>query len=136
MTSPGALARTHAAANQVDPAWSATAFATLLETGAILTGDARSFVLGRVIAGEAEVLTLATHPDHQRKGLARAALAAFCATPGIDRVFLEVAADNAAAITLYRQAGFSEVGQRRGYYRRPNQPAVDALVFARQMRPA
>ena len=38
----------------------------LPQTGVILCGDAKSFVLGRVIAGEAEVLTLATHPDHQR----------------------------------------------------------------------
>ncbi|MEY1554553.1 GNAT family N-acetyltransferase [Yoonia sp. R2331] len=127
MSLPADLAATHAAANQVDRAWTATEFQDLLAAGATLTGDARSFVLGRIIAGEGEVLTLATHPDHQRKGLARAALAAFCAT--CDTVFLEVAADNAAALALYRSAGFAQVGKRAGYYKRPNHTPVDALVL-------
>ncbi len=127
---PAALAATHAAANQVDRAWATEEFAELLQSGAVLTGDGRSFVLGRIIAGEGEVLTLATHPDHQRKGLAQAALEAFCRQ--CDAVFLEVAADNLPARALYQKAGFQQVGTRPDYYKRANQPAVDALVLQRK----
>jgi ribosomal-protein-alanine N-acetyltransferase len=43
---------------------------------------------------------------------------------------LEVAVDNAAALRLYRRAGFAEAGRRRGYYERPG-GRVDALVLTR-----
>jgi len=65
------LARTHAAAFTQTRPWSAKEFSTLLNShGVILCGDARSFVLGRVIADEAEVLTIATELQFQRQGLA------------------------------------------------------------------
>lgn len=135
MTGQGAefyaqLAQTHAAANQVDRHWSADEFAALLAGGAVLTGDARSFVLGQVIAGEGEVLTLATHPDHRRQGLARTALHQFCAA--CETVVLEVAADNSAAGALYQSLGFVEVGRRVSYYRRAT-GAVDALILRCEM---
>lgn len=135
MTTPNAeiyaqLAQTHAAANQVDRHWSAEEFAALISGGAVLIGDARSFVLGQIIAGEGEVLTLATHPRHQRQGLARAVLNQFCAT--CETMVLEVAADNTAARALYQSLGFVEVGRRAGYYRRAA-GAVDALVQRREM---
>lgn len=123
---PQALADTHRAANTVDRGWSAQEFESLLASGAVIYGDARSFVLARCVAGEGEVLTLATHPDHRRKGLARAALAAFCAD--CDAVVLDVAADNAPALALYRSLGFDQVGRRPGYYRRSD-TAVDALIL-------
>lgn len=50
---------------------------------------------------------------------------------GVDRVHLEVAEDNAAAVALYAAAGFRQVGIRPGYYRRPRGPAVTALLFTR-----
>ena len=131
---PEILAATHAAANDRDRPWTAAEFAALLEgAGAILTGDARSFVLGRVTLDEAEVLTLATAPAHRRQGLARGALDAFVAAAaarGAGRVFLDVAEDNAAALALYRAAGFREIGRRRDYFVRAG-GAVAGLVMAR-----
>ena len=46
------------------------------------------------------------------------------------KLFLEVAADNGAAMELYRRAGFLGTGLRRGYYERPGSPAVDAVTLA------
>ena len=131
---PDQFARLHAQAFPDDRGWSAAEFADLLALpGAVVTGDARSFVLGRVTADEAEILTLATDPGHRRMGLAHRALAAFterAAEAGAARVFLEVAADNVAALALYEAAGFTEIGRRRGYYARPGGAAADALVLA------
>ena len=50
-----------------------------------------------------------------------------------DTAFLEVRASNRPAIALYLSEGFSEVGQRRGYYP-DGEGREDALVFARDLR--
>ena len=134
---PTDLAETHRAAFAVDRPWSAVEFADLLsQRGAILCGTAASFVLGRVTFDEAEILTIATHPAERRKGLAHAALTAFCnaaAGAGAVTAFLEVAADNAPARALYAGHCFVQVGQRRGYYRRADGPPVDAIVLRRSL---
>jgi ribosomal-protein-alanine N-acetyltransferase len=87
----------------------------------------------RAIAGEAEVLTLAVAPTHRRRGLASALLQAGLGQArlsGAEAAFLEVAADNAAAIALYAAAGFAQVGRRAGYYRRADGEAIDGLVLS------
>ena len=129
---PADLAGTHAAANTVDRPWQASEFADLLSgPGVILTGDTRAFALGRLIVGELEVLTVATHPDHLRRGLARIAVQALMARAEPDRTFLEVAEDNVAARALYAGLGFAPIGRRRAYYHRATGPSVDALVLSR-----
>ncbi|MHA6263434.1 GNAT family N-acetyltransferase [Arenibacterium sp. CAU 1754] len=128
------MAALHGAAFDQSRPWSADEFAALLARPATFAqGDTRAFALVRVIADEAELLTIATHPDHRRRGLARAlvqALQATAAEKGASRLFLEVAADNPAAIALYQACGFGICGQRRGYYARETGPAADALVMA------
>ena len=97
------------------------------------------FILCRMLAGEAEVLTLAVDPTERGRGLGGVLLRAaldLAATAGGEAMFLEVAADNAPAIALYRRAGFEPVGQRRGYYARQDGPAVDALVYRRDLAPS
>ena len=139
----GALSRAHA--RSFDPAWSAEDLEALL-TGpggyAILAHEdglpaaVRGFLLARAIAGEAEILTLAVDPPHRRQGLARALIEAAVAAAvnaGAESMFLEVAADNDAAIALYRSAGFERVGSRGGYYVRPGRAAIDALVLRRTL---
>lgn len=132
---PQALAALHAAAFPDARPWSAREFGDLLAaSGTRLHGDARGFLLGRIVADEAEILLLATHPDHRRQGIAAANIAAFHAAArdaGARRIFLEVAADNAPARAAYAAAGFLESGRRRGYYPRASGPAADALVLAR-----
>ena len=132
-----AMAAAHAAA--FDTPWSSDqivgflaapgGYAFLVERSGAVAG----FILCRVIAGEAEVLTLAVHPAHRRQGLARAMVEAAAHAPGVQTLFLEVAADNAAAIGLYVSAGFARVGRRRGYYARVAGPAADALVLRRDL---
>jgi len=134
-----ALARTHASA--FDASWPPEAFADLLNSPGVFALAAVELepvglILMRAIAGEAEVLTLAIAPAHRRLGLARALLRvalAQAAAAGAEAAFLEVAADNPAALALYRQEGFEEAGHRGGYYRRADGESVDALVLRRTL---
>ncbi len=134
---PEVLAQVHAAAFTQSRPWSAVEFAELLDSkGVILGGDARSFVLGRLIADEAEVLTIATAPEFQRQGLAQTCLAAFIDAlqkQQAQSVFLEVAADNIAAKELYANNNFENVGIRPNYYNRPDGTKVAAAVLRRTL---
>lgn len=132
---PAALAALHARAFEAP--WSEAEFSTILsQSGVMAIRHAAGFLLLRVVADEAEILTLAVDPEARRRGIARAlvAEAALAATStGAVRLFLEVAEDNAAARGLYRAAGFAQAGRRRGYYARSGGPAVDALVLALEL---
>lgn len=125
------LAALHAAA--FDTPWTAAAFADLLgQVGVLAVEEPDGFVLMRAVADEAEVLTLAVRPDARGRGLGRRLLVEGVAQAealGAGRVFLEVADDNAAALTLYRRSGFAEAGRRRGYYARSDGSRRDALLF-------
>lgn len=129
MTDPARLAATHAACFTVPRPWGAPEFADLLAArGAFLLGTADAFLLGRSLAGEAELLTLAVMPPLRRRGIARDLLSGFARSAietGAEEAFLEVASDNVAARTLYRRTGWVEAGLRRRYYG----PATDAIVM-------
>ncbi|SIQ23110.1 ribosomal-protein-alanine N-acetyltransferase [Paracoccus thiocyanatus] len=113
--------------------WTAAEFQALLAGPAnFLLIRPQAFLLGRAIADEAELLTLAVAPEARRQGLASALLAEFAATSrarGARAAFLEVAADNAAALALYAGAGWEAVGKRRDYYA----PGIGAIVMRRAL---
>jgi len=96
------------------------------------TESAIGFALCRVAADEAELLTIAVHPDERRRGAGRALLTAVidhARVAGTRSLFLEVGADNPAALTLYGKAGLTTVGHRKAYYRRGEGPPADAIVM-------
>ena len=134
------LAALHAEAFRPADRWGAQAiglllglpghFALLAESG----GAPAGFAMGRVAAGEAEVLTLAVRPARRREGTGRAlmrALMAEAARRGAAALFLEVAEGNAAARMLYAGLGAMEAGRRRRYY--PD--GSDALVLRAALTP-
>jgi ribosomal-protein-alanine N-acetyltransferase len=131
------LAALHAEA--FDRPWGAAALQALMaaEGGLALLDETRlGFILIRAVADEAEVLTLAVSPKARRRGLGRTLVEAgarAAASRGARTLFLEVAADNVAALALYRACGFVETGRRRGYYPREAAAAVDALLFSRPL---
>ena len=130
-----ALADLHATAFAAP--WSAAAIAELLaQPGVFAEGDEDGFILIRVVADEAEILTLAVRPQARRQGVGARlvqAAAGRAAGQGAARLFLEVAEDNAAARALYARCGFSEVGRRRGYYPSSGGGRIDALTLARDL---
>lgn len=125
------LAALHAAA--FDAPWTAAAFADLLGQAGVFAVEApEGFILMRGVADEAEILTLAVRPSARRRGLGARLLAegvGLAGARGADRVFLEVADDNAAAQALYRRAGFAETGRRPRYYARADGSRRDALIL-------
>ncbi|WP_394197106.1 GNAT family N-acetyltransferase [Litoreibacter albidus] len=128
---PEAQAALHAKCFTTPRPWSAAEFASLAPSSFTLSHP-HGFLLGRVVADEAELLTLAVDPAARRQGIARHLVETFkstAAAQGASTAFLEVAADNTAAIALYRATGFEPAGRRRGYYRRADAPALDALVL-------
>lgn len=134
---PETLATLHAQAFAQSRAWSAAEFRDLLSSPhCFVTGDDRSFAVGRVIADEAELLTIATDPHNRRKGLGRKCLASFetiAREQHATTAFLEVAADNTAAKSLYLDQGYEIVATRKAYYKRPNSSPVDALVLRKTL---
>lgn len=74
--------------------------------------DGRPVAVGRAVAegGWAGVFGMATLPEERSRGAGRAvleALAGWAADRGCTRLYLQVLADSAAAVGLYRRAGFA-----------------------------
>lgn len=130
------LAALHARCFGTPRPWTEAEFAGFLADPLaflLVEGDA-GLLLGRAVAGEAELLTIAVAPEARRRGLGRKLMARFlyqARLRGAETAFLEVAADNAPAIALYTAAGFTPTGRRRGYYHPPQGQPVDALVLRR-----
>jgi tRNA threonylcarbamoyl adenosine modification protein YeaZ/ribosomal-protein-alanine acetyltransferase len=94
-------------------------------------GQMRGFVHFQIAVDQAEIHTLCVEPRWRRKGFGRdllTSLEAIARMRGITELRLDVAADNGAALQLYRQFGFKEAGRRKGYYARVG-GAVDALLM-------
>lgn len=90
------------------------------------------FAILRKAGPEAELLTIAVHPNAQRKGTGAKLLSTMLTeakNSGCEDVFLEVVASNAPAISLYHGAGFEDLNYRKGYYSGPDGEKVTALVM-------
>ena len=94
------------------------------------------FILSRMAADEAEILSVAVAARFQGRsiagGLLRHHLGRLMAF-GVHKVFLEVEENNIAALKLYRRAGFVEAGRREGYYPKAAGKSVAALVLRRDL---
>lgn len=119
-------------------AWSAAQVLGSLATGMAWArlargpGDPCGFTLCRQIGPEAELLLIGVAPTARRGGIGRALLAAAAADArgrGAGTLFLEVRDGNAAALALYRAAGYEVIGRRRDYYRGADGGRFDAITL-------
>ena len=95
------------------------------------------FVLVRVAADEAEILTIAVSPSRRGRGYGRLLMEEAMRRLYRERVaacFLEVNRDNDRAVGLYQVLGFEEVGMRKGYYGGDAESDGSALVMRLQLR--
>lgn len=98
--------------------------------------EAAGFILLRIVADEAEILTFAVRPEARNRGQGRTLLLAalaYARAENVVRCFLEVAIDNGPAISVYSKAGFVTCGRRKDYYQRDNK-TVDAVIMEFQNR--
>lgn len=129
-------------ASLFSPAWSEESVKALLDHPAatafvaMVGGNPKQcvgFVLAQLAADEAEILSIGVAKEWQRKGVGKRLIegvARAVQRAEAKKLFLEVAADNDAALALYAGAGFLGTGLRRGYYERPGGKPVDAVTFA------
>ena len=90
------------------------------------------YVGSQTVLGWTDMMNVAVHPDHRRKGIGELLVTALekelqkqestCLT-------LEVRASNVPAKALYYKLGFLEVGRRKNYYRNPKE---DALILRKE----
>jgi ribosomal-protein-alanine N-acetyltransferase len=109
---------------------------SVLAHRAVLGARPVGFIVSRIVAGEAEILSVAVARAHQGRGLARRLLDLHLrrlAGLGVRTVFLEVEDDNVPARRLYARSAFREVGRRDGYYPRRAAAAGAALVLRRDL---
>lgn len=91
------------------------------------------YAVGWVVAGEAQLMSIAVEPDERGHGIGRALLARFVeamAEENVEQIVLEVRAGNAAARALYEHFGFESQGTRKGYYA----DGEDGVLYRRELR--
>jgi len=94
--------------------------------------EIRGYAILMPVVDEAELLTIGVAAGQQRRGVGRAMLRGMLDVARGNKmklVFLEVRASNEPALALYRSAGFTQIGLRRGYYRN-GENAEDAITMA------
>lgn len=132
---PDQLAALHAECFVIPRPWSALEFSELLKSpGCFLLTRPSAFLLGRVIADQGELLTIAVAPAARRQGLGRALVTEFsevAMSKGAHELYLEVTADNIPALSLYESLNWGREGRRRRYYG----PDQDAIVMKLTARP-
>ncbi len=129
------MAAVHAACFTTPRPWSAAEIASILDSAfAFVLTEPSGFLIGRVVAGEAELITLAVDPSARKRGTGGRLVDGFLAEARVreaESVFLEVLATNLPAQSLYARKGFEPKGKRRDYYQSPTGARLDALVLAR-----
>ena len=122
--------------------WSDNEFEQLMAERNTLTHRLRAgrsvigFIISRLAIDEAEILSTAIDMAWRGRGLSRDLLRTHLghlAGLGVRRIFLEVEENNAAAVRLYRGAGFQVVGRREQYYQEPNGEHLNALIMQRDL---
>jgi len=105
----------------------------------VFSGQSRQpcgFVMSRLAADEAEILTICIDPAHRGRGLGHLLLErhlAHLVRCGVATLFLEVEDNNAPALALYRAFHFAKVGERPGYYLKPDGTRALALILRRDL---
>ena len=119
-------------------AWSEKSVASELENPLSLwlvaedDGKVLGYVGSQTVLDETDMMNIAVHPNHRRKGIADSLVEALIRSlkeAGSHQLTLEVRVSNAPARSLYDELGFSEIGIRKRYYQNPKE---DALILRKE----
>ncbi len=92
-----------------------------------------AYYMSTISADCADIIAIGTHRDWQRRGFGRIMLEHLIGVTErqhVEKILLEVAADNMPARQLYDSCGFVEIGCRKNYYKR-GETRCDAVIMAR-----
>ena len=91
------------------------------------------YIGSQTVPDESDMMNVAVHPDHRRRGIAEALVTALCDAlkeRGSVSLTLEVRSSNEPAKALYEKLGFGLAGRRPNYYRNPKE---DALILRKML---
>ena len=111
--------------------WGADDFRDLKKSGCEIVASENGFIVWSTVADESEIITIGVHPTARGAGIATAMLALMeheKKKAGAKTIFLELSAENAPAIALYKKYGFTQNGRRPKYY-----DGIDAILMQREI---
>jgi len=120
--------------------WTQTIFSDCLHAGyscwvCTAAGIIQGYGIISVAVGESHLLNLCVREESRSRGIGRKMLrhlVSIARRHDADILYLEVRKSNTAALRLYEDEGFNELGTRRAYY-----PLIegreDALILARSL---
>lgn len=121
--------------------WSADDFADLKKSGCEIISSDNGFIVWRTVANESEIITLGVAPGARRTGIASALLGLMerdirNKEQGTrNKIFLEVASDNTAAMDMYEKCGYKQIAIRPKYYKSSisDVQMIDAIVMEKTL---
>lgn len=94
------------------------------------------YCIVQVMFDTAEILRIGVGQGYQGKGFAKNLLnnvVIFLINLSVEKLLLEVRADNILAIALYKNFGFEQISIRKNYYRLQNGLTIDALILQKTL---
>jgi ribosomal-protein-alanine N-acetyltransferase len=121
--------------------WSQQHFEDSLQSGyhmqALLKGkELKGYFVAMLSLDEVHLLNITVHPDDQGNGYGRImlkALVAWAQSKMATAIWLEVRASNHRAASVYKTAGFEQIGIRKNYYPAPHLAREDGIVMRRDL---
>lgn len=111
--------------------WGADEFRDLKKSGCEIVASENAFIVWRAVLDTAEIITIGVHPYARGAGIAIAMLGIMeneVKKNGVNKILLDVSANNTAAINLYKKCGFTQNGRRPKYY-----DGVDAILMKKDI---
>lgn len=114
-----------------DRPWTESDFADLKKSGCEIVASENGFIVWRVVADEAEIITIGVAPKARRQGIAETMILLMeqeLKKSSVVNVFLEVSEVNYPAKKLYEKLGFKPTGKRPKYYN-----GTDAIIMTKEL---
>ena len=114
-----------------DKPWSESDFMDLKKSGCEIVASNNGFIVWRVVADQAEIITIGVAPDARRSGIAESMILLMeqeLKKQSVVNIFLEVSEVNYPAKKLYEKLGFTVVGKRPKYY-----DGIDAIIMSKAL---
>ena len=111
--------------------WSADDFRDLKKSGCEIIMSENGFIVYRIAADEAEIITIGVNPKIRRNGIASAMIGIIEKTiknQNVKKIFLEVASTNEPAKKMYEKLGYKVIGLRPKYY-----DGIDAILMEKDL---